>query len=593
MVAPRSIAESVAEVTTAETGNDEPGAGLGDERMSQKPRTGTRSLAASLVLLAIVLTLVAFTGNLSSSWTSDDGVYAVQAKLVREGTWELPQYHPDADPDRAHNVLAHTTVTDRGKAYPYPKQPAWIMAMAWSSRLGGRVVGLHLPAYAGALAAAASAWFLARRLASGIELVAFWAVALSAVLVEATAMWAHTAAAALGGLLALGIVRAARHGLGPIHLAGIAATGMVAVLLRGEGVLAVAAVALALFGAALARRKAGLGRTVSVVLDPVVLLVAGASAWWINRAWIGWILDGEVVSVRSDSLPPSGFVAGRLTGLLRTAVDGRGDVALGTVLGVLVLALGVMAGREVRRCGLSTSAFVLGATAVVLVVARSFVAEGDGAGFFVAMPVLALGIGAWSWKSAGLAERAVVVFVATNVALVLATQYAEGGGAEWGGRYLFFALVPAMVVTLAALRRGLDETGGGGPAASRARIARRANIALILLILVPTLIGIAVTGRAVRVNDAQARRTAEAEGDTVVLLNRFVGRWGWRDLPEADRLFAEPEDAGALLERLRLEATGPITVLGGGAEEVRADGYERESVAPSEVVFRPVERDNG
>ncbi len=547
-----------------------------------------------LLLLAAVLALVAVTGNSASSWTSDDGVYAVQAKLVRDqGTWELPQRHADADPDRAHNPLAHTTVTDQGKAYPYVKQPTWIVAMAWSSRVAGRVVGLHLPAYAGALAAAAVAWALARRLAPGAEVLAFWSVGLGAVLVEATALWAHTVAAALGGLLALVLVRATRHGLGPTHLLGMAFTAAAGVFLRGEGLLAVAAVAAVLFVVAFIRWRARVGRAVAVVLDPAVALVAGAGAWWINQAWVGSILDGTPINVRSDAPPPSGLIEGRITGWFRTAVDGGGAVPLGTVLGMVAVALAIMAGRELRRHGTVGVPLLLGGAAAGLVVLRALVAESDGAGLLIAMPLLAVGIGAWSWSSADLAERALGGFVLLDVGLVFATQYPEGGGAEWGGRYLFFALVPWTVVTLAAMRRSMVHPPREAREPPRTHATRFAVLGLAVAVVVPTMTGLVVTGRGARVDDEQARRTADAEGDTVILLNRFVGRWGWRDLPEADRLYAEPGDAGDLLERLRPNATGPITVLGTGAEEVRADGYRREEVRPNEVVFRLDQRSGG
>ncbi len=572
----------------------------GDQRPG--PTTVRRGLALHLVLFAVVLAVVALFGNLASSWTSDDGVYAVQAKLVRdEGRWDLPQRHPTADPDRRHNPLAHTTVTDAGRAYPYIQQPAWIVAMASTSSLAGRVVGLHLPAYLGAIGAAAIGWVLARRLSPGLELPAFWAVGLGAVLIEATALWAHSAAAALGGCLAVVIVRATDRKLGWTHLVGLAAVCASAVMLRREGLLAVAAVSLVLGAVGWQRLRAGRGRWHHAALPAVLAAGSGLVAHLFNRAWLGTIVQGAPIEVRVDAPPARGLIEGRVTGTLRTVLDGRGAVPLATVLALLAVGLAVAAGLEWRERRGLVRGIVLSSAAVALVVLRSVVAEGDGAGLLVAMPLLAAGLGAWRWSAADLAERSLAGFVVVYASFVLATQYPEGGGAEWGGRYLFFALVPATCLTLSALRRGAFVDLGRpipvprpstnpGTGHHRSRLVAGA---LALLVLVPTATGLVVTTRAADVNDALARRTASIQGDTVILLDRFVGRWGWRDLPEDDRLFAEPADAGDLLERLLPTATGPITVLGSDAEAVRAEGYRREQVAPSEVVFHPLTVDGG
>ena len=565
---------------------DAPAAGAPNVTRGAGPWLG---LVRNLGLLVLVLVAVASTSNLRSSWTSDDGVYAVQAKLLAEqGRWDLPQQHRSADPDRRFTPLAHTIVTDEGRAYPYVKQPLWIVAMAWSSRLAGGIVGLHLPAYSGAILAAAAAWALARRIAPGTEVAALWCVALGAVLIEATAMWAHTAAAALGGTLALVVARSAQKRLGWTALVVLAAACGISVLLRGEGLLAVVAVVIVLIGLAAVRARAGGESITPLLLAPAVASAAGLVAWLVNRAWTASILDGNPVEVRSDAPPPVGMLAGRVTGAMRTLVDGRGAVPGATLLGLAAASLAILAGIAIQRRAPTSVAVVLAGAAVGLVVARSVVAEGDGAGLLVAMPLLAVGVGAWRWATADLAERGLVSYIVINTALVLATQYAEGGGAEWGGRYLFFSLVPWTVVTLAALRRSTSPEdrpelrGRGG-------LAPGVALTVLALMMVPSLTGLLVTRRAAQVNDGQAARTASAQGETVILLDRFVGRWGWRDLPDADRLYAEPDDAGTLLERLRPRANGPITVLGTDAEDVRAGGYQREQVAPSEVVFWPVE----
>ena len=89
---------------------------------------------------------------------------------------------------------------------------------------------------------------------------------------------------------------------------------------------------------------------------------------------------------------------------------------------------------------------MLALVAVAVLLVRVAVAPSDLAGLLAASPVIALGIGAWRRTSSPPAERAVLLFCSIELALVLVTQYPEGGARDWGGRYLFPLLVPVVVV---------------------------------------------------------------------------------------------------------------------------------------------------
>ena len=90
-------------------------------------------VAAYLVLLVGLLGLV----DRDDGWNFDDGAYATQVRVLRDGdgsSWAYPYRHLDRDPTSQFAPVSHSTVTDEG-CFPYAKQPAWIEVLRASSSL--------------------------------------------------------------------------------------------------------------------------------------------------------------------------------------------------------------------------------------------------------------------------------------------------------------------------------------------------------------------------------------------------------------------------------------------------------------------------
>jgi hypothetical protein len=89
----------------------------------------------------------------------------------------------------------------------------------------------------------------------------------------------------------------------------------------------------------------------------------------------------------------------------------------------------------------------------------------------VAFPVLAPGLVLGRWRSEPTA-RALAATAAGFGLLVALTQYARGGGFEWGWRYVAIGLPLAVPVALLGLRRALD-------AVDRTRVVQAVAVGLV------------------------------------------------------------------------------------------------------------------
>lgn len=528
-----------------------------------------------LLGLVLVLVAVAATSDLDASWNSDDGAYAVQAELVREhGRWDHPNRHPEADPDGSASPIAHAVRTEEGRAFPYVKLPLWIVVLVGSTEVLGPVVGLHVPALAGVALAGLAAWALAVALdRRDLAPWAFWAVGLGPLLVESTALWAHSVAAAAAGVVAVLVARRAAGSATVRTDVAAAAAALVLVLLRNEGALLLAAAAAVLAALGGFRSGSVWARGAAAVRWAAPVAAGGAAGLVANRVWSGRILGAPTVASLDDP-PALPWAEGRVQGALRTFVDGAGSSTSGTVLALLGIGAGVLAGLALRR-GDRMPAVALGAVLAALHLARAVdVGRIDLAGTLVAAPLLTVGLVAWRPSRAPAAERALAAVVGLTWLLVLATQYQVGGGPEWGGRYALVAAVPAVVLALAALHRAWVEADG--PTGERARPVLLAAAAV--LVAVPTVAGLWATRDGARRTAAEIDAVAALDdGGPVVFTARFVPRLGWRELPEADWLVGRPDEVDALVAGLAADTGDTVLVLGPGAEEVLVpEGYRAE-----------------
>jgi hypothetical protein len=159
---------------------------------------------------------------------------------------------------------------------------------------------------------------------------------------------------------------------------------------------------------------------------------------------------------------------------------------------------------------------------------------------------------------------------------VLATQYEEGGSAEWGGRYFALGLPLAVPVALHALRRHGARLV---PADRRVAVAALATVSCLLSVMAIASLA-AVHHRTAAVVDTVDRTAAEVVVTTVPALPRLA----WQDLGDRPWLLIGPADrVPEYLDRLRDRGAGTIAYATRSfeQEERLLDGYEVVAVDDS------------
>ncbi len=319
--------------------------------------------------------------------------------------------------------------------------------------LGGDRLALLLPML-GAVAVAAAARALAKRLGSRSPATVFWVIGLgSPVFLYALDLWEHTLGLAC---MAWAIVllhdtwskhASWRAAIGAGVLFGLGATMRTEALLYGGVATAVTVLAIVVSDRSLRRGvPVGLGALAGIV--PV--LVANDR---LERA----VLGGSLRSTRAaGTVGAAGSeVATRLGEALRTTIGlnyaSLGVEALaGGCLAVALITAAVMlaSGRGRPR----HQAELLGAVAVLLAVrihsGLSFVS-----GFVPALPITAFGV-VLAWRDPRRRILAAIALLALPGVWLL--QYTGGAGPQWGGRYVLctgFLLAVVGVVATEALPR--------------------------------------------------------------------------------------------------------------------------------------------
>ncbi len=112
-------------------------------------------------------------------------------------------------------------------------------------------------------------------------------------------------------------------------------------------------------------------------------------------------------------------------------------------------------------------------------------------------------------------------------------------------------------------------------------------VGLVVLAAVPTVAGLRATASLRASNRALTDLTLSVDAPTVIRIPRYLTRTSWRVLPGPDWLSADVDNAADALALLRPGRTEPVAVVGNGADQVRAPGYDREVRSPVVVVFTP------
>jgi hypothetical protein len=232
---------------------------------------------------------------------------------------------------------------------------------------------------------------------------------------------------------------------------------VMAVLMRTEVILVAGAIGSVLCIEAVARRQLWPALVGGTAMGGAVLGIA------IERVWRSSIVgEAELISGPAGRVMATTdtWVAGRLesfrTTILWPGEPPRGAMLAAAVLLLLVGGVATLGSDTVRRFGPA----LMGASSLVLVA----VAVGEhqalvpGLAITTALIPLALVTG-FGRASLAVDERRLVAIAALAGAAIWLTQYAEGGGVEWGGRYFAVLLplaVPVAVRVLASVSEGMD-----------------------------------------------------------------------------------------------------------------------------------------
>ncbi len=407
-------------------------------------------VAALGTLLAVLVPVV----GTATSFSPDEGAAVIQARsLARGGGWAVEHPFAGIDPDDRFYPLAAAAPGTDGIA-PFAKHPVYPVVLAGLERVGGApaTVGLSV---LGTLAAAGLAALVAREVTGGLERPALWAVGLgSPLLFDAYLLIGHALGAALATASVLFALKALHRPRGPspvgASVAAAAGCAAGAVLLRSEALILAVALGASIALTGLVRRQ--------------VTVVAGALA--VPLAGLAAALAEQQLQVAAIGADPGGVRPPAVTG------------------GVLEARIEGFLNTWLRPTSGSVSSGDLGLLLVVLLVATAGVVarhRPDRHRPLVALVIAAVGFSAWAWMvdvdrvvpgllaafplavvAIALVDRRVVaadghlVLSATAglfMAGTLATQYREGGSAEWGGRYFALAVPLVAVLAVDALAR--------------------------------------------------------------------------------------------------------------------------------------------
>jgi len=538
-------------------------------------------LVVHVLALGLVLIVVNLIIPVDASLGTDDGAYGGQVHALRNGSWTLDRPLPVVAAE--NEGWSNAAITDSGPL-PYTTNPAYALVLATAAAIAEELVGpggdggdpvryasalamQAIPALGLALAAVA-AWLLAAEWSRSGAPLAFWLVAAGPLLVTSTGLWAHTLAAAAAGFTTLGIVRfLGRGSVGWLVFAALSLAALA--LLRTESGLWIASVCVTTIA---------LSRSARAWLVVGLAGGVGAGAWVASRLW-GMSLRADRLPIVTDARADGGFdgwLPSRLPAgwelFASTVRPGPGPliVLLATVL--VAVAASVMRTSGDRPAGAADGARAPMLVGVVLLVAAAVyfavVVAAPGqlvAGLVPAWPVLFLllavgrhrnddGVDACFGSNAerSIAARPFVLYSSALFALlILLTQYGNGGGLQWGGRYLAVAYVPVAAVA----------------AVVGAAWFRRYRFSMAALLVAPTVVGLVASYELHTTHHNLVAALDRRPAEVVVTDVRPLPRLAWTALPTAFYI-AERDDVVGLLDRLDGAGVETVTVHGIGSVDV-------------------------
>lgn len=388
----------------------------------------------------------------------DEAALYGQLDVLERGEWTVPRPFPDRDVDLEHLPMANSDVAGDRFA-PFAKHPVHVLLARGADIVGGDV-GVRLLSSAGLLVAALGSAMLVR--GSGpVRNLAFWiTLGATPLLFDANLVVAHTLGAAVVAWLAVVVLRMRN---GPPRWLLIILLALLGGLLRNEVVLLVGAAAVVL-GVVGVRRRAW-----PHLMDAAALLAGGLGAFLLEPLIVRSVVGGQP---GLDSAPTAGSAIGDVVaaaGRSLLEIDATGGTPAGTIGLVACCLLVAVAALQIRRSVPDRGLLAVAA-----------VAAGAGGLLFLREPHLVTGL-VWAFPALMLfpagspappgstaADRSLLGVAGLFALLVASTQYSQGGGLEWGWRYVAVAIplvtpVLARVVSSAWRRQpGLPLVAAGG-----------------------------------------------------------------------------------------------------------------------------------
>ena len=508
-------------------------------------------LWAHAAVLAVVLLAVFPLMRPTSAFTSDEGAYALQVAALERGSWEYDYRASGLDPEgRSFPIV----LSDSGPEgyYTYVKHPAYPLVLRASSSVLGQALGLHLFNLLGVVGAGVAAWLLAGELDARLRRPAFWLAAGGPVLVNGFLLWAHAPSASLAGLALAAAARIGRRGVTPWAAGAMTAALAGGLLLRSEGLLLAGALAVSLAAVKFVqtRRLTTALAAAALAAGPAMLTAV------LERVWVSSIVGGTYAGVAGQgSTSSSSFLDARLTGAWHVLFKGW-FIDAGAGLPVLA-ALAVVAGGglvALRRRGRGLTVVVV--VAVALLALRFAAHPHDPVtGLLSAWPLVALGLLLFRWRDAGPVAWLLGGTVALFTLATLGTQYPEGGGLEWGGRYLSPALVPLAVLAVAGL---------AGAVAGVRETDRRRAVALLAALGVATAVFATATAGALRAREDRIVAAVERHPSPVMVTTRpALPRLAWRADDRLSWMVTTDARLPDLLASLRSKGVPQVGVVAG------------------------------
>ena len=494
---------------------------------------------------------------------SDEGAPILQERLLRvTHSWVEPASPlPHVDPRGVARTIPNADAGAKGRA-PYAKHPLYPLTLGLLDRMFGTggVLGVSI---AGTLLSALAAAGIASMVDAHLARPALWIAGLASPLAfDSYIAVGHTIGAAFAALSAVGLMaiiqrRSWRWAALALVGVGVAATTM----FRTEG---------ALWGGAVAVTAALLvafRRTAAPLVTSAAGVASVVSVFVVRRAEARLLLRhvgaGQATLSGPDVSSHQGFALQRLHGVARTVfapgyqANSREALLLGAA--ATLVGLAAVLARRAKTPDHVTIALVV---AALLSAARLlFGSPAAVPGLVVAFPLGLFALLLLSnddVRSDG--QVALLSCVLAFGAAVVGTQYAKGGGVEWGGRYFAIGLPVAAVVVAGVLRRYFVTVPRPAMTAQVAALA--ATVASLSLLAILTLGRTHAATRQLGQVLVAADPGSGASSPTVVLTTeRFVPQIEWQLYHRFIWLTPKIADLPEIARSLEADAPGRVLLL--------------------------------